>query len=183
MQLRSEVQLASMMKAMTDVVIPAIDAKNDLAIQQAHLIVGMLNLMAHQLPMQFRFDRDELQRLVKSAEGLSLLSSKDSAVSAAVEQLAASCDAAVNVLKHCVMDPAELVASVKTMREATSMLMVAASRSDDKAAFAAVEQAVLALSKEQLLRDRSLLLVQGWEPDPSAIPPIEKLLGSAPVSA
>lgn len=182
MQLRSEVQLASMMKAMTDVVIPAIDAKNDLAMQQAQLIVGMLNLMAHQLPIQFRFDRDELQRLVKSAEGLSLLSSNDSAVSTAVEQLAASSDAALRVLEHCTLDPAELVASVKTMREATSMLMAAVSRSNDKAAFTTVEQAVLALSKEQLLRDRSLLLVQGWEPDPAAIPPIETLLGLAPVS-
>jgi hypothetical protein len=38
---------------------------------------------------------------------------------------------------------------------------------------------VLAMSKEQLLRDRSWLLMQGWEPDPKSIPPIAELLGLA----
>lgn len=35
MQLRSEIQLASMIKAMRDVVIPALDSGNRLAIEQS----------------------------------------------------------------------------------------------------------------------------------------------------
>ena len=123
MQLRSEIQLASMIKAMKDVVIPAVDAKNDLAIQQAHLIVGLLNLMVHQLPMQFRFDRDEVQRLIAAAQSLSQLPTADRAIGEAAQQLEASRAAAAVVLDRCTTDPAELVTAVRDMRETLGALM------------------------------------------------------------
>ena len=178
MQLRTEIQLSTMIRAMKDVVIPAVDAKNELAMQQAQLIVGMLNLMAHQLPLQFRFDRDELQRLIASAQGLSQLDSRDADIGAAAKQLQACGAAASAVLDRCATDPAELASAVRDMREAVGALMAASADGRDKAALAAVEKTVLDLSKEQLLRDRSLMLPQGWEPDPAAVPPLEKLLGA-----
>jgi len=73
MQLSTEIQLSTIIRAMKDAVIPAVDAKNKLAMQQAQMVVGLLNLMSHQLPVQCRFDRDELQRLVTSAQSLSKL--------------------------------------------------------------------------------------------------------------
>ena len=39
-----------------------------------------------------------------------------------------------------------------------------------------IEQRVLEYSKQQLLRDRALVVLQGWEPDPDALPSIESLL-------
>ena len=168
MQLRSEIQLASMIKAMKDVVIPAVDAKNDLAIQQAHLIVGLLNLMVHQLPMQFRFDRDEVKRLIAAAQSLSQLPTADRAIGEAAQQLEASRAAAAVVLDRCTTDPAELVTAVRDMRETLGALMSAAAGGKDAVALGAVEKVVLGLSREQLLRDRSLMLPQGWEPDASA---------------
>ncbi len=38
-------------------------------------------------------------------------------------------------------------------------------------------KACLANAKEQLLRERSWLVMQGWEADPSEVPPIESLIG------
>ncbi len=178
MQLRSEIQLASMIKAMKDVVIPAVDAKNDLAIQQAHLIVGLLNLMVHQLPMQFRFDRDEVQRLIAAAQSLSQLPTADRAIGEAAQQLEASRAAAAVVLDRCTTDPAELVTAVRDMRETLGALMSAAAGGKDAVALGAVEKVVLGLSREQLLRDRSLMLPQGWEPDPTLVPEIQSLLAS-----
>ena len=70
MQMRPEVQIAAMIKAMKDVVIPAVAGTNKLAEEQAKLVVGMLSLMAYQLPLQFRFDRDELARLVETSAAL-----------------------------------------------------------------------------------------------------------------
>ena len=58
----------------------------------------------------------------------------------------------------------------------------AAAGGGDKAALALVESTILSLSKEQLLRDRSLMLPQGWEPDPKAVPAIEELLKQASAS-
>ncbi len=49
-------------------------------------------------------------------------------------------------------------------------------RDGDVACRPKIQQAVLAMSKEQLLRDRSMMLMQGWEPDPKAIPPLDELL-------
>ena len=178
MQLRTEIQLSAMIRAMKDVVIPAVDAKNELAMQQAQMVVGLLNLMSHQLPVQFRFDRDELQRLVASAQSLSKLKSQDPAIGEAAAQLQACSARATDVLERCATDPVELTTAVRDMREATSILMTATSGGQDKVALDAVEGVVLRLSKEQLLRDRSLMLPQGWEPDPTAVPEIEKLLGS-----
>ena len=182
MQLRTEIQLSTMIRAMKDVVIPAVDAKNELAMQQAQMIVGLLNLMAHQLPVQFRFDRDELQRLVASVQGLSALNSQDPAISAAAQQLQACRSAAADVLERCATDPVELTVAIRDMREATSVLMTTTSGGGDKAALALVESTILSLSKEQLLRDRSLMLPQGWEPDPKAVPAIEELLKQASAS-
>jgi hypothetical protein len=182
MQLRYEIQLASMIKAMKDVVIPAVDAKNDLAIQQAHLIVGLLNLMAHQLPVQFRFDRDELQRLLVCAQRVSKVNTSDQSVGEAMKALETSRAAAAEVLERCTTDPAELTAAIRDMRETTGALMAAAASGQDPATLDVVEKAVLALSREQLLRDRSLMLPQGWEPDPTLIPDIQSLLVSATAS-
>lgn len=176
MQLRSKIELDSMIKALKDVVIPAIDLRNELAIQQAHLIVGLLNLMVHQLPVQFRFDRDELRRLIDCAQGLTVLNSDERSVREAVMNLETCRVAAASVLERCAGDPAELTAAVRAMREATGALMSAAASGRDTAALGVAEKAVLALSREQLLRDRSLMLPQGWEPDPTAIPEITSLL-------
>ncbi|MCK9285400.1 MAG: hypothetical protein M0P39_14085 [Rhodocyclaceae bacterium] len=176
MQLRTEIQIATMIKAMKDVVIPAVDGKNDLALQQAQLVIGLLNLMAQQLPMQFRFDRDELQRLVACAQGLSAVQTNDAAIAVAAQQLAARRSAATAVLERCATDPAELTAAIRDLREATGALMSAAAGGQDTATLRTVENAVLALSKEQLLRDRSLMLPQGWEPNPAAVPAIDALL-------
>ena len=180
MQLRYEIALAAMMKSMTDVVIPAVDGKNDLAVQQANLVVGLLNLLAQQLPQQFRFDRDELQRLLACAKGLSALRSEDPAIRAATAALDEARLAAESVYQRCATDPAELTAAVRTLREATGALVTASNDGRDAAALALVETAVMALSREQLLRDRALMLPQGWEPDPAAIPPIGTLLDADP---
>ena len=63
MQMRPDPQIKSVIKAMNDVVLPAVDPQNKLAQEQVRLCMGLLGLMAKQLPLQFRFDCDELARL------------------------------------------------------------------------------------------------------------------------
>ena len=64
MDVRPELQLQSMIKAMTDIVLPAVDADNRLAQEQAHLVIATLQLVANRLPIAYRYDRDELERYV-----------------------------------------------------------------------------------------------------------------------
>lgn len=177
MQMRPEIQIISMMKAMTDVIIPAVDPTNKLAMEQSQLVVGMLNLMSKQLPVQFHFDRDELGRLIDYSQRLKRVPAADSATHAAQAQLAESCEAGADVLERCKVDPAKLLASIHAIREAIGVLVLALGATKDEPAQLQAEKIIVELSKEQFLRDRALVASQGWEPDPAALPSIESLLG------
>ena len=176
MQMRPEIQIASMMKAMKDVVIPALAGTNKLAMEQAQLVMGMLNLMATQLPVQFRFDRDELSRLIEHTEALLSLPVNDAATTAVIKVLADQRKEAVELHEQCKRDPADLKRSVRELRESVGQVVTTLAKTGELENQLCVEKIVLNLSKGQLLRDRSLVKPQGWEVDPAAIPDIGTLL-------
>ncbi len=180
MELRAEIQIKSMIKALTDVVLPAVDPVNQLAVEQTRLVIGMLSLMAKQLPIQFQFDRDELQRLLDFTRALLADQAPEPGYASALRQLAETHRASAEVLERCLVDPATLLQAIHQLRAATSDLVAAVPATNDPALIERVERAVMDLSKEQLIRDRSLLLPQGWELDPDAIPAIETLLAPLP---
>lgn len=177
MQLRPQLQIQSILKSMTDVVLPAVDQNNKLAQEQARLIMGTLGLMARQLSVQFRFDCDELARLVEFSGELQGLAQGGQGTAAARTALATSAEAARAVLDRALAGPDEVEHAVRELRAATGAVVTSVHHDGDAAAQAGVQKAVVDMSKEQLLRDRSLLLTQGWEPDPQAVPSIESLLG------
>jgi hypothetical protein len=176
MQLRYPIQIQSMIKAMTDVVLPALDPDNKLAQEQSRLIIGMLTLMASQLPLQFRFDCDELQRLTGFARELRQLAQGSTATRAAMAELVSNSSTAAEVLDRAKADPGELINSIRGLRTAIAAVITSVSQDGDPSAIAKVQKAVLARSKEQLLRDRSWLLMQGWETDAASVPRIETLI-------
>lgn len=176
MQMTPEVQIRSAVKALTDVVLPAVDPNNKLAQEQARLVIGMLNLMGEQLPFRYRFDRDELNRLVAYSRKIQLAARGGEATTSAVTQLSAATNAAQKALDGAITTPEALVDAVRTMRAATGEVVTQAYRDGDTDCRGAVRDLVLELSQAQLLRERSMYLAQGWEPDPKAIPPIATLL-------
>jgi hypothetical protein len=176
MQLRYPIQIQSMIKALTDVVLPAVDPANKLAQEQSRLIIGMLTLMSKQLPLQFRFDCDELHRLVGFAQQLQEQAKGAASTRTAVAELTSQARTAAGVLERAQADPEELLGSIRSLRAAIATVVTAVSLEGDEATVAGVQQTVLSKSKDQLLRDRSWLLMQGWEPDPASVPAIETLL-------
>ena len=178
MQMRPPVQIQSMIKAMTDVVLPAVDANNKLAQEQGRLVIGMLSLLATQLPVQYRFDRGELGRLVALSQDLEARSQGGTQTTAAVAVLTAARLRAAQIWARAQVDPAQLEDAVRELRELSGALVTAVYADGDAGSRSHVTGSVLASSKEQLLRDRSWLLAQGWEPDPGAVPAIEALLAS-----
>ena len=177
MQLRPEIQLKSMIKAMADVILPAVDPNNKLAVEQSQLLIGMLSLMAKQLPLQFRFDCDELERLIATAGTLKDLASSDARVRSALAQLAARRTAAVDLLGQPRIDPTRLFDAICELRAALGAIVTSLGETKDEANQLRVEKVILDMSKEQLLRDRALLVMQGFEANPAALPSIESLLG------
>lgn len=176
MQMRPQIQIQSVIKALSDVVLPAIDPGNKLAMEQGKLAIGLLALLAQQLPVQFQFDCDELQRLIAISRELGVQAQGGAGTQAAVAALSAATLAAGRALEGARSSPADIEAQVRALRVATGALITEVHRDGDAACRPQIQQTVLAMSKEQLLRERSMLLMQGWEPDPKTIPPLAELL-------
>ncbi|MES2681999.1 MAG: hypothetical protein V4650_00630 [Pseudomonadota bacterium] len=170
MQMRPDVQIQSMLKALNDVVLPALDPANKLAQEQARLVMGMLALMSQQLPLQFRFDCDELTRLIGFCREL------EAAAGVEATTLSGRAAAASAVLARAKADPAEVQQAVKQLRAVTSEVVARAFSVSDTALQDRVQRLVLALAAEQNPRDRAWFAAQNWEPDPRALQPIETLL-------
>lgn len=176
MQMRPDLQIQSMLKAMNDVVLPALDPANPLAQEQARLCMGLLSVMAKQLPLQFRFDCDELARWLELAARIEGMEPVARLAPAALDALTQSSKSAALVLDRARADPAEVLAAVHALRAETSRVVRDACAKGGTGELAELESAVRETSRHQLLRDRSWLLGQGWEADPKAIPPIDSLL-------
>jgi len=180
MQLRPDIQIQSILKAMTDVVLPALDPHNPLAQEQARLCMGLLGVMASRLPLQYRYDCDELGRLLALAQQLQQLPDVNRLAPTALTVLTQGAARADDVLTRARAEPSEVLAAVRALREATGNLVQEAFVSDPSGQQTqAMQRAVLDTSQAQLLRERSWLLGQGWEANPQDIPAIETLL--APV--
>jgi hypothetical protein len=180
MQLRPDIQIQSILKAMTDVVLPALDPANPLAQEQARLCMGLLSVMAGQLPLQYRYDCDELARLLSLAKCLQQLPEVAQLAPQALRALTQRTQSGDDVRARARAEPDEVLQAVRALREATGN-MVQEAFGNDPPGHKTVElqRAVMAASQAQLLRERSWLLGQGWEAEPAAIPAIETLL--APV--
>lgn len=176
MQMRPEVQIKSIIKALADVVLPAVDPNNKLAQEQTQLAMGLLTLMSKQLPLQFRFDCDELERLLDLSEKLAAQASGGAKTQAAVDELKSQAQAASAALQAARSGPERIHEMVRALRSATGELVTQTYCDGTPECRMAISRGVLETSKEQLLRDRSWLLMQGWETDPESVPAIEQLL-------
>lgn len=183
MQLRADIQIKSILKAMADVVLPAVDPGNQLAQEQARLCMGLLDLMARQLPMQYRFDVDELGRLIGLAGELNAAVAKNPIDAATAQALAKTIEQGQGVYARAQADPAEVLEALRALRATTSAVVTQVCTDEKRADLQAVEKMVMASSHEQLLRDRSWLLAQRWEPNPEALPAVETLLAPLPGAA
>lgn len=176
MQLRPDIQLQSAIKSMCDTVLPAIDANNQLALEQAQLVVATLQLVRQRLPLGYRFDCDELARLLHVAEELSECARGGEATDDARDALADTARGGADVLSRARAEPDELNAAVRSLRSHVGAVVQAVYEEGDLNSGEAVRKLILQSSEEQLLRERTWVLPQGWEPDPEALPPIEELL-------
>lgn len=179
MQMRPDIQIICMTKAMRDVVIPAVDPANELAVEQARLVVAMLDLMARQLPLQFSFDRDELHRLAGYAAKLAAIQVSEEKSVAAIRAVIDDCAKAESLLVRCASEPGELLDAINLLRKGMSTVVNAIAEEDNIQAQQQLERLVLEMSAEQFLRDRALLGAPGFGTDAAALPDITVLLAPA----
>jgi hypothetical protein len=171
MQMREDLQLQTAIRALCEVVLPAVDAGNALAVEQLQVVIGTLQFMAARLPLRFNYDRDELARLLELCRAL------DTGERSA---LAAATAAGTDTLAGARTSPAELLAAIRSLRELSGAEITARYRDGSETERARVTQLVLDHAAQQLLRERAWVAPQGWEIQPEALPAIEELLWSPP---
>jgi hypothetical protein len=178
MLMRYEIQLQTMIKAMVDTVAPAVDPLNALAQEQCRLVIGTLMLMAEQLPLQYRFDCDELTRMVAFADEVGApLEDCTGTVADALSALTASAAAGWELLSRPTSNPIDIVTAARAIRTALDHVIDAVFTDDCARAFRAhVLRVVLDQSRSEILRDRVWTRSQGFEPDAEDLPTIESLL-------
>jgi hypothetical protein len=177
MDLRPDLQIKTVIKTLTDVILPALDPDNKLAQEQAKLSIGTLQLVLQRQALMFRYDLDELTRSLELARNL-CTQAKDLPGSAlALKALEDSATAGADVRERARAEPAELEAANFDLREKIGAVVTAVYSSSDAAKLKQFGRTVMANAKEQLLRERAWLIAQGWEPDPKSIPAIETLIG------
>ena len=176
MDLRAPLQLKSMIKSMSDVVLPAIDPGNRMAQEQAQLILGMMHLMALRLPLQFHYDLDELKRYLGLAQELLRQRAGGAQSDACQRALGQSSAPAADVLARAQAAPRDLESAVMDLRADISALVEALWQDDAPEARAPAARAVLAAATAQIERERAWFAPQGWDADTSTWRSIESLI-------
>lgn len=178
MQLRSDILLTSVIRSLKEAIAPALDTSDSLAQEQVWIVIGLLELLAKRLPMQFQFDCDELERL--HALSLSLADKAHAMLPAqAAADFASAQTGAADVLERAKARPDEVLAAVRHLRAACA----GATQSIYKASGeerSNLKDIILGYSSQQLVRDRAWLIDQGWERRPDDLPDIDDLIRLSP---
>lgn len=165
MDVRPELQLQTMIKAMTDIVLPAVDADNRLAQEQARLVIATLQLVAKRLLIAYRYDRDELTRYVALAADL-LSAATPQLAGEVVTRLDLLAAQGAEVLARARAEPLELETAVVALRASVGQLTEASRAAHDPT----LGRLVLAAAKVELDRERALVVDIGFEADPDDMP-------------
>jgi hypothetical protein len=150
-----ELRLATMRRALAEVILPAIAADNALAREQAQLVMAHLELLAQQLPTAARLD----ERVLRGTEALAQALVASAAGGARTQAAAATLGAALasNVDEPHAARRARLAAAIDTL--------VGAAEEDGDAAFRAQAfDAIVAHAGECGVYERAWFAPNGLDP-------------------
>ncbi|MGE3599549.1 MAG: hypothetical protein AB7N70_28795 [Dehalococcoidia bacterium] len=173
MDIRPSLQLKVMIKAMEQVVLPAVDSSNRIAVEQAGLVLTSLRVLEQRLPLWRAYVRDELTRLVRLVDDIVAL---DDVAQAGAPDLVAAAGSARSLIGRPDAEAPELEQAAIDLRNGIGQLIADWESRGVTIHGTSVGRLVLDASKTQLDRERGWLLPFGFESDPSAIVPIERQL-------
>ncbi|MGD9661951.1 MAG: hypothetical protein AB7U63_11800 [Porticoccaceae bacterium] len=173
MDIRPKFQIQVMIKAMEDVVIPAVDATEPMALEQAKLVLSSLRVLKDRLPLWYRYNRDELRRYLDLSRSLlAVIPSSDDTGKELADVLAYG----NRILEQAGTEPKELEDAIAACRSSIVKIMDAMEQNGVSLIHSEVGRLVLSASQTQLDRERAWLIPFGFESDPSTIKAIEDQL-------
>lgn len=174
MQPGFDLRLRTMIKALAETVLPAVDPFNKAAIEQAHLVLGSLELLRQQIDYAYWFevaDARSMSALVDSLAAVPSLPSGTEAKSIAARSLvtAGRPDNCLSVLREC----------NRKLRDAISLLIQEASAVDDAEIQKQVRTLVLEHGETQIARERAFVAGTHFDVFPDNLGSIEQTLSCA----
>ena len=166
-----DLRLASMIRAVEEVLLPALSGHSGLAQEQAHLLLGQLMILRMQVDGAVAFERIEASGLRDLARDLVAAADGGARTRAAASALATLLEA----------PPASLPAEIRSFLTSCSVAieaLVDASGEDGSADFCALSaDAILRHGRQSALRNRSWFAAMNFEAPGVSLPPINPLLG------
>lgn len=176
MELRPSLMLPAVIKALQDVLVPALDPANKLAHEQAHLVIATLQLLVQREPLRYRYERDELSRFVALAKSLQKEAGGLPCTESALRELTGSVAASEDVFERARAEPGELEAANIDVRDKVCALVNALYSNNPASSLKSISSLITAHAQVQLRKERAWIVSQGWEADPSSLAPIETQL-------
>lgn len=158
----TDLQLKVVLKALREVVLPAVDPANGVALEQLHLAMMTVDLVRGQMPFRHQRIRQELRNARDLAAQVA-----DAGGSGIAVDLIAEAEAALG-------DPEGSEAALDAIRlRILSAVEEVVATSGGKAEIA---RAVIAATRPQTLLTRAWCAPAGFEVDPQHVPPLDSLL-------
>jgi hypothetical protein len=174
-------RLRSMMRAMQEVVLPALDADNAIAQEQGKLVLGSLSLLIDQVDYAHTFEVIEARDLCALLTEIAAMvptKTLPAAVVAAQTQLRQA-----RALIEIATTPVNVLQQINhDLRAALTYVIEEVERVGASELAHTIALRVLDFSATQLARERSWVAGTGFDP-PGTVPDIPTALSSAPVYA
>jgi len=168
-----ELRLQTMVKAMADVILPAIAPENALAREQAQLMTAQLRMIAKQWPRAAEYDALELRDIAALAERLCARVTGGAETRGAAEALAA-------LLRRREAEPTSAVREGRAAIANAIDALIRASVVDGDEAFRRMSSdAILEYSGLQAWRGRAWFAGCGMDPERALFPEIDDVLAQA----
>ncbi|MGE0861516.1 MAG: hypothetical protein AB7I01_13420 [Gammaproteobacteria bacterium] len=164
-----ELRLATMRRALAEVILPAIAADNALAREQTQLVMAHLDLLAQQLPSASRLD----ERVLRGTEDLARTLAANASGGARTQAATAALGAALETNEDAshAARRARLAAAID--------VLVGAAEEDGEAAFRArVYDAIVAHASEYGVYERAWFAPNGLDPERASLPPLATLFAA-----
>lgn len=147
-------RIASIIRALSEVVLPHLPPEASLAQEQVHLSLGHLQIMRAQLDQLPAYEREELDDYIALARELSAAVSGGSATEAALAATAQAIEAA---------DGSDLRAQRKALNEAVEALVKAVAADGADGSYASLSSLILSHEHDRVQKDRKWFAPFGFD--------------------
>lgn len=169
MQPDYNLRIRSMAKALAETIIPAIDSNNRSALEQAHIVLGTLELLRQQIDYAHMFEQVDIRAIAALARNVA-------AAAGGAEELEQAADAAIAVSTRGSTLISELKTANRELRAVLSRTIEAAYADGDDGKIASVQSAVIAGSKEQIGVERAFVAATNFDVFPDDLKSLEEAL-------